>query len=143
MRWKNPELDRIIEEIQQIRFDDPKGIELGRVREARMQEMPITPLMAYNVFTCWTNLLRGFRPLRSVHESGAELGEYQVHVHEDQARGCQAVRYSVSTSPMLQVCLHIGAYYRYGKVRRAQIYIQRFATSHFSNIVRLSCLGSR
>ena len=29
MRWQNPELDRIIEEIQKIDFDDPRGIELG------------------------------------------------------------------------------------------------------------------
>ena len=30
MRWKNPELDAIIEEIQKVSFDDPKGIELGQ-----------------------------------------------------------------------------------------------------------------
>jgi peptide/nickel transport system substrate-binding protein len=52
MRWKNPELDRIIEAIQQISFDDPKGIELGQeFCKLAVQEMPITPLMAYNVFT--------------------------------------------------------------------------------------------
>jgi peptide/nickel transport system substrate-binding protein len=52
MRWKNPELDRIIEEIQKINFDDEKGIELGReFIKLAAQEMPITPLMSYNVFT--------------------------------------------------------------------------------------------
>ncbi|HML20921.1 MAG TPA: ABC transporter substrate-binding protein [Aggregatilinea sp.] len=52
MRWKNPELDRIIEEIETISFDDPKGIELGQeFCKLAVQEMPITPLMAYNVFT--------------------------------------------------------------------------------------------
>ncbi len=52
MRWKNPELDRIIEEIQTISFDDPKGSELGlEYCKLAAQEMPITPLMAYNVFT--------------------------------------------------------------------------------------------
>lgn len=52
MRWQNPELDRIIEEIQTISFDDPKGIELGlEYCKLAAQEMPITPLMAYNVFT--------------------------------------------------------------------------------------------
>ena len=52
MRWKNPELDRIIEAIQQISFDDPKGVELGQeFCKLAVQEMPITPLMAYNVFT--------------------------------------------------------------------------------------------
>ena len=35
-RWTNPELDKIIEQIRTIGFDDPKGIELGqRVRQAR------------------------------------------------------------------------------------------------------------
>jgi len=29
MRWKNPELDQIIESIQKSSFDDPKGVELG------------------------------------------------------------------------------------------------------------------
>jgi len=52
MRWMSPELDRIIEEIQNISFDDPKGIELGLdYCKLAVQEMPITPLMAYNVFT--------------------------------------------------------------------------------------------
>lgn len=52
MRWKNPELDRIIESIQQISFDDPKGVELGlEYCKLAAQEMPITPIMAYNVFT--------------------------------------------------------------------------------------------
>ena len=52
MRWKHPELDRIIEAIQQIPFDDPQGVELGlEYCKLAVQEMPITPLMAYNVFT--------------------------------------------------------------------------------------------
>ncbi len=52
MRWKNPELDKIIESIQKISFDDPKGVELGlQFCKLAAQEMPITPLMAYNVFT--------------------------------------------------------------------------------------------
>jgi peptide/nickel transport system substrate-binding protein len=52
MRWKNPELDTIIESIQKISFDDPKGVELGQqFCKLAAQEMPITPLMAYNVFT--------------------------------------------------------------------------------------------
>lgn len=52
MRWKHPELDRIIEEIEKIHFDDPRGIELGQeFCKLAVQEMPITPLMAYNVFT--------------------------------------------------------------------------------------------
>ncbi len=52
MRWQHPELDRIIETIQQISFDDPQGVELGlEFCKLAAQEMPITPLMAYNVFT--------------------------------------------------------------------------------------------
>jgi peptide/nickel transport system substrate-binding protein len=52
MRWKNPELDKIIESIQKISFDDPKGVDLGQqFCKLAAQEMPITPIMAYNVFT--------------------------------------------------------------------------------------------
>lgn len=52
MRWRHPELDRIIEGIERISFDDPQGVELGlEYCKLAAQEMPITPLMAYNVFT--------------------------------------------------------------------------------------------
>jgi peptide/nickel transport system substrate-binding protein len=52
MRWMHPELDRIIEEIERISFDDPRGIELGQEYcKLAVREMPITPLMGYNVFT--------------------------------------------------------------------------------------------
>jgi len=53
MRWKNAELDKIIESIQQIPFDaTDKTVELGQqFVKLAVQEMPITPLMAYNVFT--------------------------------------------------------------------------------------------
>ena len=52
MRWKNAELDQIIDNIQKIDFDDPKGIELGQqFIKLAANEMPITPIMAYNVFT--------------------------------------------------------------------------------------------
>lgn len=52
MRWKNPELDQIIESIQKISFDDPKGVDLGlQYCKLAVQDMPITPIMAYNVFT--------------------------------------------------------------------------------------------
>ena len=53
MRWQHPELDRIIEEIQKLDFDDPKGIDLGiEFVKLACNEMPITPIMSYNVFTC-------------------------------------------------------------------------------------------
>jgi peptide/nickel transport system substrate-binding protein len=52
MRWKHPELDPIIETIQTLEFDDPKGIELGlEFIKLAAREMPITPIMSYNVFS--------------------------------------------------------------------------------------------
>lgn len=51
-RWSNPELDTIIEQIRGVSFDDPKGVELGReFVKLAVEEMPIIPLMSYNVFT--------------------------------------------------------------------------------------------
>jgi peptide/nickel transport system substrate-binding protein len=52
MRWSNPELDRIIEEIRSSSFDDlERNVELGQefVR-LHLQEMPNIPVMSYNVF---------------------------------------------------------------------------------------------
>ena len=51
-RWKDPELDKIIEQIRSIDFDDPKGIELGTdFIKLAVKNMPNIPLMSYNVFT--------------------------------------------------------------------------------------------
>ncbi len=51
-RWSSPELDAIIEEIRQVDFDSEEAVELGREYVKLMvEEMPIIPLMAYNVFT--------------------------------------------------------------------------------------------
>jgi peptide/nickel transport system substrate-binding protein len=51
-RWSSPELDKIIEDIRRIDFDDPKGVELGRdYLKLAVREMPTIPLMSYNVFT--------------------------------------------------------------------------------------------
>ena len=51
-RWSHPELDKIIEDIRKIGFDDPKSLELGREYvKIAVREMPIIPLMSYNVFT--------------------------------------------------------------------------------------------
>jgi peptide/nickel transport system substrate-binding protein len=52
MRWENPELDRIIEEIRTVPFDDlERNVELGRefVR-LHLQDMPNIPVMSFNVF---------------------------------------------------------------------------------------------
>ncbi|MCC5957715.1 MAG: ABC transporter substrate-binding protein [Rhodobacteraceae bacterium] len=50
-RWQHPELDRIIEEVRVTGFDDPRNLELGLdfVR-LMVEEMPIIPVMSYNVF---------------------------------------------------------------------------------------------
>ena len=51
-RWKNPELDKLIEQTRKVGFDDPKVIDIGREYVKLMvREMPFIPLMAYNVFT--------------------------------------------------------------------------------------------
>ena len=51
-RWSSPEADKIIEQIRTVGFDDPKSLELGReFVKLAVREMPIIPLMAYNVFT--------------------------------------------------------------------------------------------
>jgi peptide/nickel transport system substrate-binding protein len=51
-RWSHPELDKIIEAIRKVGFDDPKSLELGRdYVKLAVREMPIIPLMSYNVFT--------------------------------------------------------------------------------------------
>lgn len=51
-RWKSAELDKIIEQIRKIGFDDPRGTELGQEYiKLAVREMPIIPLMSYNVFT--------------------------------------------------------------------------------------------
>ena len=81
-RWSNPELDSIIEQIRAIGFDDPKGVELGKEYvKLAVQEMPIIPLMAYNVFTMmdqtyWTGYPTVGGPL---HQPGAELGQLALH----------------------------------------------------------------
>ena len=51
-RWANPDLDKIIETVRTVGFDDPRGIELGKdYIKLVAREMPTIPLMAYNVFT--------------------------------------------------------------------------------------------
>jgi peptide/nickel transport system substrate-binding protein len=53
VRWKNAELDQIIEALQQLPIDaTDETVELGQQYcKLAAQEMPTTPLMAYNVFT--------------------------------------------------------------------------------------------
>ena len=77
MRWKNPELDTIIESIQKLDFDDPKGLELGQqFVKLAAQEMPIIPIMSYNVFSvCDETYWTGFPDCgESVHRPGCRTG---------------------------------------------------------------------
>ncbi|MBE3037572.1 MAG: ABC transporter substrate-binding protein, partial [Chloroflexi bacterium] len=62
MRWKNAELDTIIEGIQKTGFDDPQGIVLGQqFIKLAAAEQPTCPLMSYNVFTvCDTTYFDGY-----------------------------------------------------------------------------------
>ena len=88
-RWSKPELDKIIEAIRTIDFDDPKGIELGLdYLKLAVREMPTIPLMSYNVFTVmdetyWTGYPE--RRRGAVHRSGAELGQHALHDGEAEA----------------------------------------------------------
>lgn len=52
MRWENSELDRIIEEIRTVDFDDhERNVELGQqFARLAVEEMPLIPIMSYNVF---------------------------------------------------------------------------------------------
>jgi peptide/nickel transport system substrate-binding protein len=60
MRWRNSRLDEIIDNIQKLDFDDPEVITLGQEYcKLSVEEMPLIPLMSYNVFsvcdeTYWT-----------------------------------------------------------------------------------------
>lgn len=51
-RWSHPELDTLIDKIQSSAFDDPKGVDYGMdFLKLMVRELPIIPLMSYNVFT--------------------------------------------------------------------------------------------
>jgi len=60
-RWKNAELDKIIEENRKTAFDSPEVPKIGQeFLKLAVNEMPMIPLMAYNKFapfdtTYWTN----------------------------------------------------------------------------------------
>lgn len=52
MRYKNEKIDKIIEELRGLDFDDPRGLELGHeYAKICVEDMPIIPIMSYNVFT--------------------------------------------------------------------------------------------
>ncbi len=93
-RWSNPELDKIIEQIRQIGFDDPKGLELGRdYVKLAVREMPTIPA---DVVQCLHRHGRHLldripeRRERALHRSGAELGQHQVHDGETEAPAVSA-----------------------------------------------------
>jgi peptide/nickel transport system substrate-binding protein len=61
-RWQHPELDRIIEEVRQTEFTDPHNLELGHeFVKLMVEEMPVIPVMAFNVFSAYdTRYWTGF-----------------------------------------------------------------------------------
>jgi peptide/nickel transport system substrate-binding protein len=51
-RWSSPELDALVERARTVGFNDPRTVEIGKeYAKLMVREMPIVPLMAYNVFT--------------------------------------------------------------------------------------------
>ncbi len=56
MRYATPEQDAMIEEIRSIDFNDPRVVEIGReFAKYYVHEMPIIPIMAFNVFSIQSN----------------------------------------------------------------------------------------
>ena len=55
-RWSHPEVDRIIEEIRSIDFNDPRGVDLGQeFVKIAVEEMPTIPIMSFNLFVVQSN----------------------------------------------------------------------------------------
>ncbi|WP_163264278.1 ABC transporter substrate-binding protein [Chelativorans alearense] len=61
-RWKNPQLDEIIEEVRKTEFTDPRNLELGHeFVKLMVDEMPVIPVMSFNVFSAYdTRYWTGF-----------------------------------------------------------------------------------
>ena len=82
-RWSNPELDKIIEQVRAIGFDDPKGVELGKdYIKLAVAEMPDDPAHVLQcVYRHGHDLLDRLseRRNRPLYRSGAELGQYEIH----------------------------------------------------------------
>lgn len=56
MRWSDPRLDSIIEQIRNVSFDDPRALELAHeFVKLHLEEMPNIPVMSYNVFAVQSN----------------------------------------------------------------------------------------
>ena len=76
-RWSSPDLDKIIEQIRTVGFDDPKGLELGQeYAKLMVKEMPVIPLMSYNVFTAMdTKYWTGYRmPIPNPTRTRSRIG---------------------------------------------------------------------
>ncbi|WP_159585373.1 ABC transporter substrate-binding protein [Chelativorans xinjiangense] len=61
-RWKNPQLDEIIEEVRKTEFTNPRNLELGHeFVKLMVEEMPVIPVMSFNVFSAYdTRYWTGF-----------------------------------------------------------------------------------
>jgi len=77
-RWSSPELDKIIEQIRTVGLTIRRAFALGReFVQLTVRDMPIIPLMAYNVFTVMDETYwKGFPELgeRSLYRSGCRTG---------------------------------------------------------------------
>lgn len=61
-RWSHPELDALIEQMRVTEFDSEENLEIGRsFVELMVEEMPVIPIMSYNVFSAYdTRYWTGF-----------------------------------------------------------------------------------
>ena len=88
MRWQNPELDKIIEEIRGVDFNDlERNIELGKdfVRLHLQGHAQHPGDVLQRVLGDVGEVLDGLPDLREpVHRSGEQLGQLEVHLHPDQ-----------------------------------------------------------
>ena len=108
MRWQNPELDRIIEEIRGSDFNDlERNVELGRdfVR-LHLQDMPNIPVMSFNVFSAMSERYWTGYPIgrESLHESGEQLGQLEVDLHPDLAGRIRAGRIRTGRNLTARAC---------------------------------------
>ncbi|MDI3311915.1 MAG: ABC transporter substrate-binding protein [Thermoanaerobacterium sp.] len=53
-RWNNPEMDKIIDEMEKLQWDDPRNLELGMEGlKIAIEEMPSIPLVGYPGIVSW------------------------------------------------------------------------------------------
>jgi ABC-type transport system substrate-binding protein len=88
MRYKNEKIDKIIEELRSLDFDDPRCLELGKEYiKTCVEDMPIIPIMSYNVFTvCDEYYWEGFPTAENPYTNLCRTGQHQIYVPDDQVQ---------------------------------------------------------